>query len=205
MLDHILKRTIESGTYGLPSFTQRVDKVLNIYQTDESGDVEYKFNNMGWRDSKSFPSGGKFDLIVGCSFIEGVGLKEEQLCATKLQEYTNIPTFNLGMNGTGADYLLWILDLCEGIKDLNNVYVLSCYEGRELKVYANRVEIIQGDRDNNEEYKTRYVQRMCKLNNWSFQRTHNDIVESYPKAYDNQHPNEDFQDMIYEEFLNGKK
>ena len=205
MLENILKRTVDYGQFGLPCFTQRIDKVVNKYQTDNSGDVEYKFNNMGWRDSKFFPNDGKFDIIVGCSFIEGVGLKQEQLCATKLQEYTNIPTFNLGMNGTGADYLLWILDLCEGIEDLNNVYALSCYEGRELKVYENRVEIIQGDRGDNEEYKTRYVERICKLNNWSFQRTHNDIVESYPKAYDNQHPNEDFQDMIYEEFLNGKK
>ena len=205
MLEHTLKRTIDYGPFRLPCFTQRIDNVLNKYQTDDSGDVEYKFNNMGWRDSKFFSNGGKFDLIVGCSFIEGVGLKEEQLCATKLQEYTNIPTFNLGMNGTGADYLLWILDLCEGIEDLNNVYALSCYQGRELKVYENHVEIIQGGKEDDEEYKTRYVERICKLNNWSFQRTHNDIVESYPKAYDNQHPNEDFQDMIYEEFLNGKK
>ena len=196
MLDHILKRTIDYGPFGLPSFTQRVDKVLNTYQTDDSGDVEYKFNNMGWRDSKLFPNGGKFDLIVGCSFIEGVGLKEEQLCATKLQEYTNIPTFNLGMNGTGADYLLWILDLCEGIKDLNNVYVLSCYEGRETRFYHDHIELIQTHLPFDDAYKTDYVRRMCAFNDWNFLRITNKMVSSYPTGYDRLHPNEDFQNMI---------
>jgi len=205
MLENILKRKYYNGPYNLPCFTQRVNKVLNEYQTDESGDVEYKFNNMGWRGSTDFPQASKFDIIVGCSFIEGVGLKEEQLCATKLQEWSGIQTYNLGMNGTGADYLLWILDLCEQVDSINNVYVLSCYEGRELKVYDNHVEIIQKDSTQHEDHKTRYVERICKLNGWSFQRTHNDIIQSYPKAYDNLHPNEDFQNMIFEEFKNGKK
>ena len=44
MLENILKRTIDYGQFGLPCFTQRIDKVLNKYQTDDSGDVEYKFN-----------------------------------------------------------------------------------------------------------------------------------------------------------------
>ena len=87
---------------------------------------------------------------------------------------------------------------------LNNVYVLSCYEGREMRFYDDHVEIIQSHLPFNDSYKTDYVRRMCAFNDWNFLRITNKMVSSYPTGYDRLHPNEDFQNMIFEEFRNEK-
>ena len=108
------------------------------------------------------------------------------------------------MNGTGADYLLWILNICVKLHNLNNVHVLSCYQGRETRFYDEHFEIIQSNLPFDDSYKTDYVRRLCAFNDWNFIRINNEIVSSYPKGYDRLHPNEDFQNMIFEEFRNEK-
>lgn len=209
-MSDILRRPMEFGIRGLPIFKDNVNSKYKKYQTDTFGEIEYNFNNMGWRGTDDFPNDPtkhnyeKFDLVVGCSLIEGIGVKEEDLCVTKLQEWNEIPTYNLGMNGTGPDYLLWILNICVKLHNLNNVHVLSCYQGRETRFYGDHFEIIQSNLPFDDSYKTDYVRRLCEFNDWNFIRINNEIVSSYPKGYDRLHPNEDFQNMIFEEFRNEK-
>ena len=167
-MSDILRRPMEFGIRGLPIFKDNVNSKYKEYQTDTFGEIEYNFNNMGWRGTDDFPNDPtkhnyeKFDLVVGCSLIEGIGVKEEDLCVTKLQEWNEIPTYNLGMNGT-VDYLLWILNICVKLHNLNNVYVLSCYQGRETRFYDDHFEIIQSNLPFDDSYKTDYVRRLWNL------------------------------------------
>ena len=71
-------------------------------------------------------------------------------------------------------------------------------------IMQERVEIIQSHLPFDDAYKTDYVRRMCAFNDWNFLKITNKIVSSYPTGYDKLHPNEDFQNMIFEEFTNEK-
>ena len=55
-MSDILKRPMEYGIRGLPIYKNTVNATLKKYQTDTFGEIEYKFNNMGWRGTDDFPN-----------------------------------------------------------------------------------------------------------------------------------------------------
>jgi hypothetical protein len=226
---------------GLPYFVDRVNLVTDSYQTDKSGLVTYNFNNHGWRGSLNYEVDKAhpqiFNVCVGCSLMEGVGLHEEQTASYKIQEHTGIETYNLSLEGTGADYILWILsfllkfgdpdyigrtkintELSDNLdyydpldtqrsvpknKQLNKVYILICYTDRYLKVFEGEkyLQNIQHTKPQGESYKLTLIEQICKYRNWKVLRTNNTHVESFDKSADKLHPNEDFQDEVFNGFI----
>lgn len=63
--------------------------------------ITYSYNSQGYR----CPEWDAIDwsqsiLFFGCSFIFGVGVSDEDTCASQLQEITGIPVINLGCPGS---------------------------------------------------------------------------------------------------------
>lgn len=83
-------------------------KFLESMGWDNEHSIEYKFNSYGFRDDE-------FDqrtncIAVGCSFTEGVGLRQDQIWPTKLANLIGTHIWNLGVGGAAADTCFRILD-----------------------------------------------------------------------------------------------
>jgi hypothetical protein len=72
-------------------------------------DIEYKFNSHGFRCDE-FELLSELPMVfLGCSFTEGIGLRQHEtwsyLLLEKIRQKTNknIPYWNLGLGGTGLD------------------------------------------------------------------------------------------------------
>jgi hypothetical protein len=90
-------------------------------------DIEYKFNSHGFRcDEFDIPSELPI-VFLGCSFTEGIGLRQQEtwsyLLLEKIRQKTNknIPYWNLGIAGTGLD------------TQARNLYFLSNILNKKIK------------------------------------------------------------------------
>jgi hypothetical protein len=71
--------------------------------------IEYKFNRQGFRSIEfdlEVPSG----LAIGCSFTQGVGVRNEDAWPTLVNKQLNIPVWNLGIGGSSLDTAFRLLD-----------------------------------------------------------------------------------------------
>jgi hypothetical protein len=82
-----------------------------LKQTDEwkydNYDIEYKFNSLGYRTKEIEELEDDFILTFGCSYSEGVGLKQEDLWCEILAKNLNIDLFNAAKQATGMDIVYW--------------------------------------------------------------------------------------------------
>lgn len=82
---------------------------------DNEKAIEYKFNSHGFRDDELDQRDNC--LAIGCSFTEGVGLRNDQIWPSKLTKLIGTHVWNLGIGGASADTCFRMTDYY--IKTLN--------------------------------------------------------------------------------------
>ena len=99
-------------------------------------DIEYRFNRHGYR-CPDFESGAHVRVLaIGCSYVMGVGLREEELFherfAARLRERTaqSVVSWNLGLPGASNDYITRLLSLAVPYLDPHIVLVHFTHAGR---------------------------------------------------------------------------
>lgn len=84
------------------------NQILTYHSTDnqsfDDGSIEYKFNSLGYRTQEfdQFKP-ENFFLALGCSYTEGIGLRDDQIWCNQLAERLGIKCMNLGLGGTGIE------------------------------------------------------------------------------------------------------
>ena len=108
-----------SGTDTLENFKKNKDQQYTI------NDVDYKYNPQGFR-TKNLEEykGKKVNIALGCSFTEGVGLPENEIWPTYVEQQTEFPILNLGLGGASSDSIARILTNIIGMFDIQTVYIL---------------------------------------------------------------------------------
>lgn len=72
----------------------------------EIEDDFYRFNSMGYRTYEfSDLTDKNFDLTIGCSYTEGVGLRLNEIWTHHYEEYFDTKLLNLAKGGASADYI----------------------------------------------------------------------------------------------------
>jgi hypothetical protein len=100
------------GTYSERQYLEFLEKikVLNIPSADwpyyEMEDDFYTYNSMGYRTYEfSSVLDRKFDIAIGCSFTEGIGVRRTEMWVHHLEEKLNTKILNLGKGGSSAKYV----------------------------------------------------------------------------------------------------
>ena len=76
------------------------------YQQPEC--ITYKFNSQGFRTSElSSYTHNEFLLALGCSYTQGVGLRQSETWCEILANNLDIQCMNLALGGTGVDYVYY--------------------------------------------------------------------------------------------------
>jgi len=66
----------------------------------ELEDDFYMFNSYGYRtDEFDTFVGGEFDMVLGCSFVEGIGLRKHEMWVSHYEKLLNTRTVNLSKGG----------------------------------------------------------------------------------------------------------
>lgn len=121
------------GTYGERRYLEFLEKIkgLNISSTDwpyyELEDDFYVYNSMGYRTYEfSTVEDRKFDIAIGCSFTEGIGIRSREMWTYHLESKLDTKILNLGKGGSSAKYVKhtlfsWVLS---GMPLPNRVVIL---------------------------------------------------------------------------------
>lgn len=194
----------------LPILKNRINQTITKYDCDESGLVEYKFNDFGYRASINYRDLLKKPKIVciGCSFTEGVGLNENEIWPFLLAEKIGLPFFNLGITNGSHGYIGWqIKNVLEKIQS-NNIFVLNPPPGRIFELRDDSFDNIQSW---NYEKPGKSYGRLYKLNEFMLEavcKKYNivylnstDYGDNWEKAKDGQHYGIEYHKMITNEFL----
>lgn len=93
-------------TGGLFSRPEYANKASLTHYTDQvsDGTIKYKFNSLGYRTAEldTYWS-DRFFLALGCSYTEGVGLKNEDIWCNQLAASMKLDCMNLALSATGLD------------------------------------------------------------------------------------------------------
>jgi len=94
---------------------------------------DYQFNSWGFRGSEYDKFIGKpVNICLGDSFTVNVGGPIEHSWTSRLQEYLNLPTLNLGMDGAGNDAIRLVYDRAIKLFDVQQVFVMYSHFHRRL-------------------------------------------------------------------------
>lgn len=86
----------------------KVAEYLKSYGWDNEYAIEYVYNSHGFRDEE-FDERPNY-IAVGCSFTEGIGLRNNQSWPRKLSKLLGVHVWNLGIGGASADTCFRILE-----------------------------------------------------------------------------------------------
>lgn len=78
-----------------------VDDYKFQYWKDKN--IEYRYNDLGFRSDIDFKNLERGSVFLGCSFTEGVGLPIESTWGYKVADALGTPFINLGIAGKGVD------------------------------------------------------------------------------------------------------
>jgi len=143
-------------------------------------DIEYKFNNQGYRTKEIENVDKNFVLIFGCSHTEGIGNFEEDIWCHQLLSRKRIDFINLGKAGSGPD-----VQYINTLQWIKNKYIrpkLVIYQWpqtfRKSFCYENRNSIFLKHHNVNTRNEKRdtnwYLKRYCvekgemKINNYNY-------------------------------------
>ena len=95
----------------------------------------------GRQENNLYFNKNKGDIItIGCSFVYGHYIEDEDTLAYKLQESTKRRVYNLGYRGTGIQHVLWQIENTDFFKrdDINPEYVIYVFISDHMRrMYAN--------------------------------------------------------------------
>jgi hypothetical protein len=92
---------LQCSTFGLDSLDHCFDK--KHYQT--YGDVNYCFNEIGYRDRSVSQYRGDEILAIGDSFTVGLGVNSADCWTTQLENMLGHPVLNFSLNGASNDWI----------------------------------------------------------------------------------------------------
>ena len=73
-------------------------------------EITYTYNNCGLRMNEHIHDDYDFSetyVVLGCSFVEGVGCAEDETISAWIQKLTGVKTLNFGNGGTGCDVVFY--------------------------------------------------------------------------------------------------
>ena len=95
----------------------------------------------GRRENNLYFDKNKGEIItIGCSFVYGWNLADEDTLAYKLQEITKRKVYNLGYWGTGVQHVLWQIENTDFFNrdDINPEYVIYVFISDHMRrMYLN--------------------------------------------------------------------
>lgn len=110
---------------------EKTKKIIGPELTEYySNPTEYRFNNLGFRDTKDIEQANDGCIALGDSFTEGVGLKYPDIWTVKLEDKLKVKVFNLGLSGTGLDAWFRVLSRHIGKFTGQYVFLLSHFFSR---------------------------------------------------------------------------
>lgn len=120
--------------YGLDSPTKiRPKNPAGRFEEYPVQDFDYQFNSWGFRGPEYDQFiGTPVNICVGDSFTVNLGGPIEHSWPSQLQEYFNIPTLNLGMDGAGNDAIRIVYDRAIKMFDVQHAFVMYSYFHRRL-------------------------------------------------------------------------
>ena len=118
------------------------EDVWPYYQIEEDF---YEFNKLGYRTYEFEDlEENNFDLVLGCSFVEGLGLRKNELWVSHFEKMTGTKLVNLGKGGASCTHtkmilLSWIMNVMPKPRNVIVVWTEPARETfvREGNVYQN--------------------------------------------------------------------
>jgi hypothetical protein len=140
---HYRKKYINKVFYSLfddeEILSEKRKKILGSELAQYYSDpIEYRYNNLGFRENKDVKSQNIGCLALGDSFTEGEGVKHSDLWTSVLETKLKMPVYNFGICGTGPDS--WFKILVKYIQSFQGDYIflLSTYFPRYMFPGENR-------------------------------------------------------------------
>lgn len=113
--DKFLKNVVDSQK--LNNFTDS----KKLYWVDK--EIEYRFNNYGFRTDDDFEKDEEGIVCLGCSFTQGIGLPIEYTWGYKLAKHLNTRFYNLGQGGKGLTTAFRLLLGCYDLFKIKKVFL----------------------------------------------------------------------------------
>ena len=96
-------------------------------------DFDYQFNSWGFRGPEYDQFLGKpVNICLGDSITTNIGGPIEHSWPSLLQEHSDIPCLNLGMDGAGNDAIRLVCERASEVFDVQNTFVVYSYLHRRL-------------------------------------------------------------------------
>lgn len=86
----------------------KINKYINWRWNNEK--ITYSTNNCGLRMDENIDDDYDFSntyVVLGCSFVEGIGNKKEETISAYIEKTSGIKTLNFGNGGTGCDVVFY--------------------------------------------------------------------------------------------------
>ena len=139
----------------LDAHEDRIGKKMKYFHTDQSGILEYRLNDYGYRSDIDYEdflfstSQEDYILGIGCSMTEGIGINVEDTWLEKLGRMLGLTTINFGLTSGTVDYCNYQLTQLYNNqwKDINlplHVFVLVPPENRWSIINGEEMTFFQG-------------------------------------------------------------
>ena len=120
----------------LEIFVRRANRTVQCEHTFTLKKLPYvcEFNSWGFRDQEFDAFAGKsVNICLGDSFVVNQGDVVENAWPQQLNQRTQLPTLNLGLDGAGNDTIKLIYDRACKIFNVENVFVMYSFFHRRLE------------------------------------------------------------------------
>lgn len=110
----------------------RSESAQEKYEYWKDREIEYKFNNYGFRTPYDFDfnNGEKGILTLGCSFTEGIGLPLEYMWGYKLAKALNLNYYTCALGGQGLHTAFRLLLYYGPRLNVDDIFLLVPPKGR---------------------------------------------------------------------------
>lgn len=86
-------------------------------------------------------------VTIGCSFVYGFNITPEETLAYKLQKLTKRKTYNLGLNASGIQHVLYKLQYMDFFDSINPKYVIYVFITDHIRrMYADYFELYTAEK-----------------------------------------------------------
>lgn len=110
--DHADKSMMWESTDSEYAFNIRREQLDNRYTNTN---VQYTYNSIGYRSREVSELNKDFMLCMGCSYTEGIGVDDADTWPARLETYSGMHTFNMGLGGSST-----MINLINSTQWINN-------------------------------------------------------------------------------------